>query len=204
MEARAPSRLRPKCAGDMERPKKKANLLTSFQRAEIGGRYLLRSNNENQTSLCEEYNISFRQFTDIRAYANGSDASAQICREAAHIFYEQNRIPQLSRGQEDNVSETIRHENFGQASIEASEAQDVAEQPGSSFSPSTNAALADVIHPACQLCGNFLDCGLSLSLACSVPECQNAYHRACIEKCLAPSRSADAVLGPFTCLLCAY
>jgi len=154
MEARAPSRVRPKCAGDMERPKKKANLLTSFQRAEIGGRYLLRSNNENQTSLCEEYNISFRQFTDIRAYANGSDASAEICRKAAHIFYEQNRIPQLPIGQEDNVSETTRHENFGHASIEASDAQDVAEHPGSSFSPSTHAVLADVIHSACQLCGN--------------------------------------------------
>ena len=138
----------------MERAKKKRNCLTCSQQAEIGGRYLLKSNNENQTSLCEEYNISITQFSDIRAYANGSNVSAEICRKAADIFYEKNRIPQLPSGQEDNVSETIRHENFGHASIEASDAQDVAEHPGSSFSPSTHAVLADVIHPACQLCGN--------------------------------------------------
>jgi hypothetical protein len=66
--------------------------------------------------------------------------------------------------------------------------------------------LTDILCPACQLCGHFLesDSSFSKSVACSVPGCQHTYHRACIEKSLAPCRSSEPLLETFTCLLCVY
>ena len=112
----------------------------SAQRAEIAGRYLLKENKEAQQSLCKEYEISNHQLSDIRAQVNLNNAQfTEICLKAARGFYsrEKDRISHIPSARDDAVSEAMSHDNFGQASIEASEqeseARGVEGQAGSSF-----------------------------------------------------------------------